>query len=1130
MFEFHISRAARDRARFDEALFHTSGRVVLARPAAARRLAARWTEVRGGSPVASAADVYALGLLDEVAHVAMAAYRAQHDAAAFSGALPWLAARLGTLELDRVLLTFVEQFPPLAVYRGEMEPMVWLAGDSAGTPHRALALEELLALWLTHANDAAAPYRDLFESPPLTHGTAFARLPMLLRAWFESRPRLGPEALPLIDFLRAPALASPHSLQEQLAWMREHWSWLLGDLIERLLTAFDLRQEEDAWWAAHAAGAGWTSHAGDSSAAAVPRYDTADHEYEQFSADAEWMPNTVMIAKSTYVWLDQLARHYHRPITRLDEVPDEELDTLAAFGVNALWLIGLWQRSQASQEIKRRMGQPDAAASAYSLDDYAIAADLGGEEAYRTLRDRAAARGIRLASDMVPNHMGLDSRWLIEHPEWFLSLDHSPYPSYTFDGPDLSHDGRMTIQLEDHYYDRTDAAVVFRTIDHRTGEHRFVYHGNDGTSFPWNDTAQLDYSHPGTREQVIQTIVAVARRFPIIRFDAAMTLARRHIRRLWFPEPGAGGAIPSRAGHGMTQREFDRAIPHEFWREVVDRIAVEAPGTLLLAEAFWMMEGYFVRTLGMHRVYNSAFMNMLRDEQNAHYRSVIKNTLEFDPDVLQRYVNFLNNPDEKTAVEQFGRGEKYWGACLLMATLPGLPMFGHGQLQGFDEKYGMEFRRAQRDEPVDEGLWAEHWRRISPVLQRRWLFAGSREFLLYDCFGDHGVVNEDVYAYSNRAGDNAALVLFHNRHTEAGGWIRVSAAYADKQGGRALRQRSLAEGLGLPAGDALVRCRELVSGHEHLFRAEALREQGMRVMLGPYGSRVFVDWRVVEEDARPWRELERRLAHSGTPDLEAALWQAAIEPAQRAFSDLLAEAAADSPGRAALIADHAAHFTTLVAPLLSRPAVPEASAREHVRAALARLEAVRKRMARLKRSETHTWLPAAEHEAERDTLLAAHAALLAVASLLWPDTPEAGASELLDALRLRELVATAIGKRTRDPEAGWRAAARLRLAIVHPAASTSLAAWQALLIDPDARWLMGVDAAAGSPRVDREAFLMLAGWMELPALLGRVDERELSEEPDMGRSLTPAARLARWNKLATRAKDRLELIAAGPAT
>ena len=90
----------------------------------------------------------------------------------------------------------------------------------------------------------------------------------------------------------------------------------------------------------------------------------------------------------------------------------------------------------------------------------------------------------------------------------------------------------------------------------------------------------------------------------------------------------------------MNQPEFDRHMPYEFWREVVDRVAAEVPGTLLLAEAFWLMEGYFVRTLGMHRVYNSAFMVMLRDEDNANYRSVLKNTLEFDPDIMKRYVNF----------------------------------------------------------------------------------------------------------------------------------------------------------------------------------------------------------------------------------------------------------------------------------------------------------------------------------------------------------------------------------------------------------------------------------------------------------------------------------------------------------
>jgi hypothetical protein len=194
------------------------------------------------------------------------------------------------------------------------------------------------------------------------------------------------------------------------------------------------------------------------------------------------------------VWLHQLSREHGRDIHRLDQIPDGELDTLARRGFNALWLIGVWERSRASQRVKQLTGNPEAVASAYSLADYNVAEDLGGEGAYMNLRDRAAQRGIRLASDMVPNHMGIDSRWVIQHPDWFLALPYTPFPSYSFNGPDLSSDGRVEIKIEDHYFDRSDAAVVFRRIDRWTGDARYIYHGNDGTSFPWNDTAQLNYA------------------------------------------------------------------------------------------------------------------------------------------------------------------------------------------------------------------------------------------------------------------------------------------------------------------------------------------------------------------------------------------------------------------------------------------------------------------------------------------------------------------------------------------------------------------------------------------------------------------------------------------------------------
>ncbi len=463
---------------------------------------------------------------------------------------------------------------------------------------------------------------------------------------------------------------------------------------------------------------------------------------------------------------------YQRALTRLDQVPDMELDTLRRWGFTGLWLIGLWERSPASQKIKQMRGNPEAVASAYSLFNYDIAADLGGEEAYQELRERAWQRGIRLASDMVPNHMGIDSRWVIEHPDWFVQLNYSPFPTYSFNGANLSWDGRVGLFLEDHYYNNSDAAVVFKRVDFWTGDTRYIYHGNDGTSMPWNDTAQLNYLIPEVREAVIQTILHVARKFPIIRFDAAMTLAKRHYQRLWFPEPGSGGDIPSRAEHGLTKAQFDAAFPEEFWRMVVDRVAQEAPDTLLLAEAFWLMEGYFVRTLGMHRVYNSAFMNMLRDEKNQEYRLVIKNTLEFDPEILKRYVNFMNNPDERTAVDQFGKGDKYFGVCTLLATLPGLPMFGHGQIEGFTEKYGMEFRYPKWHEDADAYLVERHEREIFPLAAPPLSVWRSAQFPAVRFLHPGGICQRRCFAYSNQAGEQRALVVYHNRYAETRGWIR----------------------------------------------------------------------------------------------------------------------------------------------------------------------------------------------------------------------------------------------------------------------------------------------------------------------------------------------------------------------
>ncbi len=874
-FEFHVSRAARERYRFDEALFSTSGNVVFVDYAAARRFAQLMNEQRDlvadPSAAVRAGDINAMGLVDEVLHFVVELYRRERKPDAMAAALDDLRRRLGEAVLEATLTTFVEHFPPLVAYRGEQSAADYLAGDTDGRSNREIALEELMLLWLANMNPAFAPYGELFDDTPLEDGSAYVAALRGLAAFFKTQPTFGPENDDLLSLLRRPALEAPASLASQLRWMTERWGFVAEKFGDRLVIGLDvLSEEERALWMRFHATHGGAADAGAGDTAALHGFAAAagEPEDERFSRDLDWMPRVVLLAKSTYVWLDQLSREYGRPIWRLDQIPDEELDAIGARGFTGLWLIGLWERSRASREIKQLRGNPEAVASAYSLMDYQIADDLGGDEAYRNLRDRAWSRGVRLASDMVPNHMGIDSRWVMEHPDWFMSRPDPPYPAYTYNGPNLSSDQRVGVYIEDHYYDNTDAAVTFKRVDRWSGQERFIYHGNDGTSMPWNDTAQLDYLKAEVREAVIQTILHVARQFPIIRFDAAMTLAKRHVERLWYPEPGSGGAIPSRAEYAMKKADFERAMPVEFWREVVDRVAAEAPETLLLAEAFWLMEGYFVRTLGMHRVYNSAFMNMMRDEKNAEYRLVIKNTLEFDSQILKRYVNFMNNPDERTAVDQFGKGDKYFGVATVLATMPGLPMFGHGQVEGYAERYGMEYRRAYLDETPDADLIARHEREIFPLLHRRALFAEVADFALYDFYAG-GSVNEDVFAFSNRRDGERSLVVYHNKYAETAGWIRVAAVTG----------ASLGHGLGLsndPA-DFLI-MRDARSGLEHLHSHKELSEQGMYLELHAYSCHAFVELRDVRDTDGRYAQLAAQLDGRGVPSIAEALRDLELEP------------------------------------------------------------------------------------------------------------------------------------------------------------------------------------------------------------------------------------------------------------
>ncbi len=896
-YELRISAEARKSFKLDDTLFASDGRLVLADFKNIRTLAYNLNRERAPEDQVYPGTIFAAGLLHEIYHILLRKYEKKAEKDIFEEAAKLLEQQMGTPAFTALATDFTNIFPPTEIYRKLISPAHYLKGKTGNKKHIAIAIEEMMMISLAHKNRACKKITTLFDRSNLNNQDQLDNLLVTLESYFKTLPPFGKQKQDIFSLLLSPVLHAPDDLYAQLDYILTNWKDILPEsLLEQILRSKDLMKEDMHLSGVMGPPPTFVPHykgesdktgmfIGKSGFDAAAEADRDYDEPERFTEDTDWMPRVVLLAKNAYVWMDQLSKKYQRDIRTLDQIPDEELDQLANWNFNGLWLIGIWERSNASKKIKHLTGNTDAVASAYSLYDYEIARDLGGEDAYQKLNEKARHRGIRLASDMVPNHTGIFSRWVMEHPDFFIQSAVPPFPGYQFTGENLSDDPNIEIRIEDGYYNKTDAAVVFQRIDRHHNDIRYLYHGNDGTMMPWNDTAQLDMIKAEVRAAVIDKIFDVARRFSIIRFDAAMTLAKKHFSRLWYPRPGTGGDIPSRADYAMSKEAFDALFPVEFWREVVDRINNELPETLLLAEAFWFMEGYFVRTLGMHRVYNSAFMHMLKNEENEKYRDLISNTLEFEPEILKRYVNFMSNPDEETAIQQFGTGDKYFGVCVLMNTLPGLPMFAHGQIEGFTEKYGMEYQRAYYSEFPNQWLVEKHEQEVFPLMAKRYLFSGVANFNLFNFSDPQGIVNENVFAYTNRSGNERVLVIYNNKYDGAAGHIKTAAPRLAREGDeKGLQSCGLAEALDLDTtGDAFYIVKEQISGQEYLFSGEHIHQHGFYRQLRGFEYRIFWEFEEIRDRDGTLATLFDNIQGQGVDSVEGRLALQRLKKTHLAF-------------------------------------------------------------------------------------------------------------------------------------------------------------------------------------------------------------------------------------------------------
>ena len=197
----------------------------------------------------------------------------------------------------------------------------------------------------------------------------------------------------------------------------------------------------------------------------------------------------------------------------------------------------------------------------------------------------------------------------------------------------------------------------------------------------------------------------------------------------------------------------------------------------------------------------------------------------------------------------------------------------------------MEYTKAYKDEKPSQYLVDRHWHDIFPLMKKRYLFSGVDNFLFYDLW-ENGHVNENVFAYSNGAGDERAVVFYNNKYDRAAGWIKQSDPYAVKTGNGdevVMMSRSISEGLNLTAEDD-----KYCIFQEHRSRLWFIRksrevcEKGLFVMLNGFEYQVYLNVHQVSDQAdHRYKILCEFLNGRGCEDIETAYRRTAKLPAKQ---------------------------------------------------------------------------------------------------------------------------------------------------------------------------------------------------------------------------------------------------------
>lgn len=353
------------------------------------------------------------------------------------------------------------------------------------------------------------------------------------------------------------------------------------------------------------------------------------------------MNNPRIYEVNTRVWIKQYGIN-----AGLSDIPDDFINLLHNWGINALWMMGVWKNNP--ETIEKYCFEPalvasynnslpdwqksDVIGSPYAIDKYEINPSLGNEDDIIRFRARLNKAGIKLILDFVPNHFSSHSELLKTNPEIFLPSDHALFRSDTF----------------------TFFPSPF-------DKDKYFTHGRDPLFPPWKDTAQVNFFSDDARQFLIQILRKLTTLCDGVRCDMAMLPLNNVFYNTWV---------------GILKKYGFEKPSTEFWKDAVSTIKNLRKDFLFIAEAYWDLEWHLQQLM-----FDFTYDKRLTDRLVSADLRTIKDHLKAEMDFQQKSLRFIENHDEERAALKFGK-DRSLPAAMVISTIPGMILYHDGQFEG----------------------------------------------------------------------------------------------------------------------------------------------------------------------------------------------------------------------------------------------------------------------------------------------------------------------------------------------------------------------------------------------------------------------------------------------------------------